>query len=89
MKIDIDPDALTFGDMEDFESYTGKPLLDTFSKVAASGVGDLGAKELVALIWVCGRAADPSFTIEDARNAKISEIDVGTADVPDPTPAAG
>src|SRR3546814_4968422 len=37
MKLTLDPDALTFGDMEDFESFTGQPLMDTFTKIGDDG----------------------------------------------------
>lgn len=87
MKIHLNPDALTFGDLEDFETYVGTPLMDTFDKVGAGGIGSISGKALVALVWICGRGENPDMTLDEARKAKLTdlEVEVGTED---PTPAA-
>lgn len=86
MKLTLDPDALTFGDMEDFESFTGQPLMDTFTKIGDDGrISGLGAKAVLGIIWVCGRASNPEFTLDDARKVRVSEIEVEVGS-PDPTP---
>lgn len=81
MKLRLDPDALTFGDLEDFESATGEKLLDAFSKASE---GDLSAKALIGLVWVCQRQIDPEFSLDDARKLKLTEIEFEAAE-PDPT----
>lgn len=82
MKITIDPESLTFGDLEDFERETGEVLLkalDALTKNQAS------AKALIGLVWVCQRQIDPGFSMDDARKVKLSDIEVESAGA-DPTP---
>lgn len=90
MRLHIDPDAMTIGDLEDFEEITGK----SFDKVLAGTVvkdeetGEvvkdekgrpvrevsMRAVELKALIWVTQRKVNPEFTLEDARNVKVTDL---------------
>lgn len=77
MKISLDVDNLTFGDMADFEDEVGEPLLSVVTKLES---GDASAKALIGLVWICGRAEDESFTIADARKLKITELEVDVGD---------
>lgn len=89
MKLTLNPDALTFGDMEDFESYTGQPLMDTFSKIGNDGsLTGLGAKAVVGIVWICGRVSNPDFTVEEARKVRMTEIEIEVGAEPDPTPGS-
>lgn len=86
MKIKLNPNDLTFGDLEDFEQFTGKGLMDTFDTVGTNGnVQALDVKSVVGLLWISGRQQDPSFTLEQARKVKISELEIEVGEEPDPT----
>ena len=96
MRLHIDPDSMTIGDLEDFESVTGK----SFDKVLAGTIvkdeetgevikDDKGrpvrevsmrAVDLKALIWVTQRAANPEFTLEDARNVRVTDLAISSDD---------
>jgi hypothetical protein len=96
MKLHINPDAMTIGDLEDFEEITGKP----FDKVLAGTVarddetGDIlkddrgrpirevsmRAVDLKALIFVTQRAINPEFTIEDARKVRVTDLSIESDD---------
>lgn len=90
MKLHIDPDAMTIGDLEDFEAVTGKP----FDKVLAGTIArdeetgevikdekgrpvrevSMRAVDLKALVYVTQRKVNPEFSLEDARNVRITEL---------------
>lgn len=82
MKLNLDPDRLTFGDLEDYENVTGVPLMSVFD--SAQGVLKLPAKQVTALVWICGRSEDPEFTYEQARQVPLTSIEV-EVETPDPT----
>lgn len=93
MKIQFDVEALTYGDMEDFESATGEGLLAVIGAIKADDDGNLdmsGLKmsTLVSLIWILGRAQNPEFTRDDARKVRLDELEL-TEPEPDPTPGSG
>lgn len=90
MKIILDPNSLTFGDLEDFESFTGQDLIGTFDQIGDKGdLAGLNMKTILGLVWVCGRQQDESFSMDDARKVKISDLEVDTAEAPDPTSGGG
>lgn len=94
MRLHIDPDAMTIGDLEDFEEITGK----AFDKVLAGTVvkdeetgevvkDDKGrpvrevsmrAVDLKALIYVTQRVLNPEFTLEDARKVKVTDLAIAS-----------
>jgi hypothetical protein len=94
MRLHIDPDSMTIGDLEDFEEITGK----SFDKVLSGTVvrdeetGEvekdergrpvrevsMRAVELKALIYVTQRALNPEFTLEDARKVKVTDLAIAT-----------
>jgi hypothetical protein len=72
----VDPVQLDLGDLDDFEQYAGIQLLEVYEKIRASGgVADLRVKSLIALVWVCARRVDPTFTIEQARRVRPDDIE--------------
>lgn len=94
MKLKLDLDALTFGDMEDFESAAGTPLGEVM-KHFADAAGDeaniltsFRPKEIIALIWILARHDDESFTIEQARKIPIADLEFEETP-PDPTEGSG
>jgi hypothetical protein len=96
MKLDVN--ALTVGDLEDFEDFVGKPLDEAVvekplrdpdsGKRLTDKEGNplsevkVGAKALVALVWLVKRQGDPAFTVADARKVKVSELAVDFGSVP-------
>ena len=84
MALEIDLDALTLGDIENLEEACGRPagqVIADFEK------GNIVAKDLTALVWVFKSRTDPEFTLDDARNIKLSEM--GTFDNPPEDAAPG
>lgn len=72
MELKLDPNVLTVGDLADFEAASGESWNDVFAK----GEQPSG-KALTALVWVLGRRENPEFTLEAARNVKVTELDFG------------
>lgn len=66
MKIALDVNDLTLGEIEEMEQTAGVQLAE---------LGNGSAKSTIALIWVSQRRADPSFTLEDARALKVTELE--------------
>lgn len=93
--IRFDEDNLTLGDLEDFEDVTGVGMFDALKPVTvrdAEGaiVRDddgrpvqevsLTAKALKALVWIVLRSERPGFTLDDARNIKVTEFELVGSD---------
>lgn len=87
----VDPDALTIGDLEDFEDVVGASLFDALQPVPTrdedgSVVRDekgrpvtevkVTAKALKALIWITQRVDRPDFTLQDARNVRVTSLEI-------------
>ncbi len=89
MKITLDPDKVTLGDLEDFEDASGQDLDRVLASVDESGaVQNMRMKTVLALVWVFGRKTDPSLTLDQVRAWPMSELDgleVEVAAEPDPT----
>lgn len=80
MQLQFDPESLTLGDLEDFESYVGLPLeraLDPVTNQPST------MRALVGLLWILHRQQDPQFTLQQARALKLHELEFSV----DPTPA--
>lgn len=87
MKIKIDPEDLTFGDMEDFEAVAEMPIFEAFQALEENR---LPMKGFIGLVWVCHRRSDPDFTLEDARKVRLREVEFeGPEGQPDPTSGSG
>lgn len=82
--INIDPDKLTIGDLEDFEEEVG----ESFQQAFAGGPSGVSTKALKAIVWIVSRQGNPDFTLDDARNVRIADFSFAEP-VTDPTPAAG
>ncbi len=91
----IDPDVLTIGDLEDFEDVVGAPLYDVLQpKPVRDDQGkkvldddgrpelqtQIPTKALKALIWITQRIEKPDFSLEDARNVRVSALELVAAD---------
>lgn len=94
-KLKIDLDSLTIGDMEDFEDIVGIPMDKAMSpQVVLMPNGEperdekgrpvkemrLGPTVLKALVYIIKRAENPEYTLADARNVRITMLDLGGAD---------
>ncbi|MDM4718454.1 hypothetical protein QTQ03_02165 [Micromonospora sp. WMMA1363] len=94
MEFVFDPDSFDFGDMEDFEEYTGRPFDEVFRPhpvvdVDGNRVFDakgrpemtirLSAKAQTCLVWLTRRKTDPGFGIEDARRTRITSLVIDSA----------
>lgn len=94
MKLSLNKDTLTLGDLDDFEQVSGQSLdrvLEAFQGAGESALGGLPMKSILALLWVCGRQDDPSLTYEKVRATPISElsdIEVDIEETADPTNAS-
>jgi hypothetical protein len=94
VSLKLDPDALTLGDMEDFEDVTGKTIEEVLrpQKVYENGkvVKDdkgrpvtevhIPSKALVALVWVVNRQSNPDFTLADARKVRVGDLEITDGD---------
>jgi hypothetical protein len=91
----IDPDILTIGDLEDFEDVVGAPLYDVLQpKPVRDAEGkkvldddgrpeletQIPTKALKALIWITQRVEKPEFTLQDARNVRVSALELVAPD---------
>lgn len=100
MKLVVNPDDFTIGDLEDFEDAVGVPMNEALKPVPVrdpetnevvrgeNGRPELevkvSAKALRHLIWILHRRDNPDFTPEDARAIKVSSLEVIAEDEPDP-----
>jgi hypothetical protein len=79
-EIRFDPDALTLGDLEDFQEATGKELLPFFARFADKKVtvaelfAELNSKSLTAMIWIFKRKEHPAFTLAQARALPLASL---------------
>lgn len=84
----FDPNDLTLGELETFEEVCGKPFAEALPASGAAKDWVPGIKEIVALTYIIKRREDPEFTLDDARNTRIGELELFGGDVR-PTPPAG
>ncbi|WP_144121125.1 hypothetical protein [Catellatospora sichuanensis] len=92
LDINLDPDDLTLGDLEDFEEFVGKPIDDVVRPVPvlddegnrvfdAKGRPEMTtkipAKGIICLVWLVKRKSDPSFTLADARKVRVTALVLG------------
>ena len=81
MEIVLDVDQLTIGDIEDIEEICGKSFEELdFERPSA--------RLLKAIVYVNGRKTNPSFTLEDAREVRLSEVTLKEQEQ-DPTKGVG
>lgn len=80
MKLTIDPNTLTLGEMDDIEAATGQPIGDLVARFNGKRaeeirMTDFPTKTLIAMVWVFGRRSDPTLTIEDVRQTKLLDLE--------------
>jgi hypothetical protein len=96
--LSLNPEDLSLGDLEDFEEITGmqlqkaleaKPVIDPDTgKQAKDDQGrplreaQISTVVLKALVFLTKRREDPTFTLADARNVKVTELNFTEADEP-------
>lgn len=78
----FDLNKVTLGDIVDIEEVCGVAWDDILDLE-----GGLPTKALLAMVWVAKRRDDPSFTLDDARETPVAEIQAMTVEA-DPTVAA-
>lgn len=81
MKLTIDPNSLTFQDIEDMEEATGRPIGEFLAKFQGRDGKDISlaefpAKMLTAMVWVFGRREEPGLTLEGARAMRLAELEM-------------
>lgn len=90
--IRLDMDALTLGDLEDFEEYVGASLQDAMREkpVIDPDTGkpqrddrgrlvkevQLTTKALTGIVWVVKRHDSPGLKVEAARDIRVSELEI-------------
>lgn len=94
-KLVFNENELTIGDLEDFEDAIGVPLAEALKPVSVRDeegnlVRDekgrpvqevqMSARVLKGLVWIASRQENPEFTLADARNVKVTELDIIRAD---------
>ena len=78
----FDLDKVTVGDIVDIEETVGMPWDDIVDMDSPP------TKVLLAMLWIVKRRDNPEFTLEDARNTPLAEVQALTVGA-DPTGAAG
>lgn len=86
MKFSFDMGAVTAGDIEYIEEELGIDFVAFQDKVSTGGPPRLRGKEMVGLLYLAGRQANPEFSLADARAVKLGEIEAPA--VPTVAPAA-
>ncbi|MCG5459622.1 hypothetical protein PSH03_005406 [Micromonospora sp. PSH03] len=96
--IELNPDDLTLGDLEDFETYVGagldeavkpKPVFDDDGNRVFDEKGRpvsqtrIPTKALVALVWLVKRRETAGFTIADARDVRVNSLVLTESDTAD------
>lgn len=71
--VDLDPNDLTLGEIEDLEGAGGVPFGVLMKQLDEQ---TFSSRALTALVWVAMRRKDPDFTLEDARRVKIGQVEV-------------
>jgi hypothetical protein len=96
--LNLNPEDLSIGDLEDFEEITGmqlqkaleaKPVIDPDTgKQVKDAKGrplrevQISTKVLKALVFLTKRRENPEFTLKDARDVKVTELNFAEADEP-------
>lgn len=75
MKVVLRPEALTLGDLEDFEKTTGHNLLDVIDLIGEGQIAVLSPSDHVSLVWVFTRHDNPTYDRERARNLRPTEVE--------------
>lgn len=82
VKMKLDVNSLTINEVVDLEDALGTSMDTAFRD------GEPKGKALRAILWIIGRRDNPDFTLEEAGELQLGEVDLEAEDV-DPTEAAG
>jgi len=80
MELTLNIDDLTIEDVVDLEEKSGLTAAQLFGP---EGNDSPRGKALQALVWICRRREDPTFTFEDAGKMKFAELQAGVNIVED------
>lgn len=75
--VDVDLDAFTLGDIEDFEEASGVTFMQLHSALQNNDYTVLSGKVIKALAWIMKRHEDPDFTLQQARDVSLGDVDIG------------
>lgn len=64
----IDPSKLTLGELREIEQVAGRPF--------AAMLESIDAQAMIGLVYVMRRRADPEFTVADAENLTVAEVEL-------------
>lgn len=92
--LNLDPESMDIGDLEDFEAITGQSLTAALKPKPVYENGELQKDEkgrplkemdlpvsvIKALVFLTKRKENPAFTLDDARSVKLSELNFKDAD---------
>lgn len=67
-KLEIDIEDLTLGEVEEFEEASGGATVSDINR------GNVPARAITALVWVFKKRGDASFTLDNARALKLSDL---------------
>lgn len=87
--VDVDLDAFTLGDIEDFEEASGVTFMQLHSALQNNDYSVLSGKIIKALAWIMKRHEDPDFTLEQAREVSLGDVDLGGGQQPNHQEASG
>lgn len=75
MAIEININDVSLADLERLEEASGKPVSELYDDLERMKQGQIYARDLVALVYMVMTRRDPAFSIEDARQVGLSEIE--------------
>lgn len=72
----LDFDALTLGDIEDIEEYTGMQIGRVINRLEAGAADPLTmpAKLMTVAVWMVEHAANPRWTLAETRQMPLSGL---------------
>ncbi len=82
IKVLVDPDEFTIGDMLDIEEITGRSMGE-FGSTDKDGNTTASARTILAMAFVAARKTDPDLTQDDVRNWRMDEIEFAEGDEED------
>ena len=73
MRFDLDPNSLSVGEMADLADVAGPGIVEELAQ------GRTSPRALLGLVWILGRRTNPAFTLDSARDVKISDLQLAAA----------
>jgi hypothetical protein len=81
-KLQIDFGDLTLAELDELAETLDGPLADLMT-----GKGQF--KAMAAAAWILQRRTDPTYTLEQARQLKMSDLELTSGEVPAAVPGGG